>query len=847
MYFQPSSRYCVSLWFIVILQFIWVNSHFTMIPKDLSHRNRLYSEYRVPTTDMEVKSTNDQWTLEAIYPRNGSLYSPIIGPDGYLYVCRLNVDHVFNERETGYKQWYNGTYSLQIFKLSTLSFDIVWYQSLAINAPYYERIGPGYYRKISVQDITYFSDMESHKEYIIVDAANKLFILDPITANILNEIDINSEHMGMGSINWWIDQSFIRVLQQNYSQWYGTGRYYITTYDMEGIQMSQHYITSDEDRASWTWNAADVISFDEQILFQTNTNGSLCAKRESENGFDMLWTNTDFVCLKTMVNDVLKRVYCLGYKSEEPTEDAIFLYSVDFEGELKNRFIISDEFEVERLGDDLIYRYQYVTSQFALSYDGQHLYLLMSNGYAWRYLMHFEFDGDTVVSTKTISLNENNKLLLEFLRMVIDEDNTLFVWLLDDDEYTESIYVAYDEDLNKLWSKTQKHWDLHPVVHWPDYSHHSFTGFGLSDYHWYVIDKFYQDPEDIDAGYFKITVYGPVNTQHNVIYEWKFWTALIVFVLTFILGILVHIYSKNSHLKRMVEHTTTGKEDGDTEKVVRLRRIKILVKSVGLIILSALVTLNHFDKINAIQSFLDIIGSYDNVRNTYLQNAQLSSNNDSYISEDLCFCADTTLDIESAQCNADHCYKTEHECSTIIQYLGECDLTWYQYQCECDLVLDGCNTTMSHNTTVASTLPERLYKECTNSYHTLYMVLWIIWGIHIGFAFIYMASAVVTRGKTSKIGWITRTSSAVTLILLMVVSATVTDDICTGADTLLGYRYPGCKYIYPKEFDQSFAALESNAYANVVSIVVLYGMETALKFVDWIPLSCTSEDFCLRN
>ena len=51
-----------------------------------------------------------------------------------------------------------------------------------------------------------------------------------------------------------------------------------------------------------------------------------------------------------------------------------------------------------------------------------------------------------------------------------------------------------------------------------------------------------------------------------------------------------------------------------------IRRVKTLTRCLGLIILGVLITIVQFDKIDSINSFVDEIGSCDNVRNTYLTN-----------------------------------------------------------------------------------------------------------------------------------------------------------------------------------------------------------------------------------
>jgi len=163
-------------------------------------------------------------------------------------------------------------------------------------------------------------------------------------------------------------------------------------------------------------------------------------------------------------------------------------------------------------------------------------------------------------------------------------------------------------------------------------------------------------------------------------------------------------------------------------------------------------------------------------------------------------------------------------------------------------VLDGCNTTLDTNTSIVSDLPQSLYDQCLRSYNTLYALLWTIYGVHIGFSVIYILSAVLTCGTSAKIGWITRVSSCITLILLLTISAMLTDGLCTGADRLLGYSYPGCKYVYPEEFEGTFQRLEGNTYNDIVAVVLVYGMKTVLKVIQvWIPFGCTADGFCLRN
>ena len=595
-------------------------------------------------------------------------------------------------------------------------------------------------------------------------------------------------------------------------------------------------------------NATIKTAVTKKYIFGTdyNYNRSLVKLQYGDiEGTVLKWKNLDFSLLLDqkgpIVNTDWKRIYALGYNHIQASV-VIFLWSVDFDGNLINRYVLSDSQQFVYDG--------YGIYQMLLSNDQQNLYITAEGDSSTFYLIHLEINGDEITSKTTLTITDavNGG---DLTSISIAEDNQLFLQISQSQgEWIK--YLVYDGNLNSLWSQQYTNFV------WVAGATYATFGPGTGNF-LYVLDKFYDNPSEWssvnnqNAGYYKISVYGPVD-KDSIIYEWKFWLSIVTTVLSLICFIGLQIYERNSILKRGISRVGMNYQrmsDSDNNNsdmiIVNIKRSKILLRCIGLIILAILITIIHFEKIDTINSFLDQIGSYDNVRQNYLTNSKSTAiTNGTYTYDDLCYCTDSALDINSAQCNAGNCYKNTYVCGDIVQYLGQCDLTWYKSQCECTFLVDGCNTTIDHDTTIPATLPDNLYNDCYNAYTLLSDLLWSIYGIHIGFSSLYIISAIVTKGKISRIGWITRVSSIVTLGLLITVSVVLTDNICTGSDKLLGYEYPGCGYVYPKEFDSTFEQLEGDTYNDIVSVVVLYGMKTALKFVHvWIPFSCTTHNCCL--
>eukprot|EP01084_Bolivina_argentea_P270861 460681_1 len=861
-----------------------------MTPKDSRHR--LPQTYKISKSSLEQKFSNDKWTFQQVPPTNGSLHSPIIDSNGYLYVYRLYVDKIWNYNT---HDNYDSTYTLQIFKLSSLSFDIVWHQMLIDSAKYlYMPISTG---SKDPQDITYYMSNITDKEYIIADTSNYLFILNATNGDIIHSIALpgvwltDTYHCPdqyntadcISDMRWYIDDNLIRLLTRAGFYSGDTYKAYLTTYSIENNIESNNLLRSSStslvDLSQFIFFTRIQNNTKRRMMFSTeisstDANGypfwALYASIVNNDSTTTLWTNTDFICFwnsrsdNVVVNDALQRVYVLGFKSYSTTEEAVFLYSVNFDGKLINRYPLSNDWEMK--GSNM---FTAPFFHFALSYDGKHLYVYVLyikdvvSDVSWNvnnYLIHFAINGDDISASKIINIiptymsNGNNDPKAQVKSIAVDGENKLYVWVVNSD--LSSSYIIYDTELSKLW--TQKHTNL-VQSSWGAYDHRTYTTFDISlnDY-WYIMDAFsinteYANDNEYSMyknGYFKIDVYGSVVTK-DVIYEWKFWLSLGTTISSLLFFILLQIYEKNTILKqRVLDNYRRMSDDSDTTKIVLyIRRLKICVRIIGLVVLGVLITMIHFEKIDIIHSYLDTIGTYDSVRDTYLINSKSVASSMNYTYKDLCFCSDSSLDINKAQCTAGNCYTTKHNCGDIINHLGYCDLTWYKQECNCEFLVNGCNITIDYNTSIHATLPDMLYDNCVNSYHLLYKLLWWIYGIHIGFSVIYILSAIVTCGKTLKIGWVTRISSFATLVLLLLFAATASSGtLCTGQDKLLGVKYPGCNYVYPDDFDQTFQQSEAEAYGNIVSVLLLYGMKTTLKFVQvWIPFSCTAHDFCFVN
>eukprot|EP01084_Bolivina_argentea_P119699 212214_1 len=833
-----------------------------MTPKRGLGRNRLSESYRISTNTLEQKFTSDQWVLQQISPYNGSLHSPIIDPNGNIYVYRWYS--VRDETEEDAPKY---NYILQIFKLLSISFNIVWFQTINTGSVTSNDI---FYHKSFLpwpQDITYYISNDPNgttKEYLMADISSSILIINVTNGNILHKIPINV----FDNTVWYLYNNKISVINVVDISSHNTQfRSYFNTYSIDtGNVISSFPMQTWENNYFSIYNNQyaiyeDTIN-DTMIIFSFQTN--LTAMNVVNNELSILWQQKElYFYSHIIINDKYKRIYVTSITRTacQLNCNSNYLYSLDFDGNIVNRYILTK----------ISKSFLAVMSGSVLSYDNNNLYLFMNTvGAGDTYLIHFSINNDDIVSEKTLHIDDE----YGFNSMTIDKDNTLFLWFTSTDpscmHQSQHHYKVFDKHLNLLWSQNMDHqFSLgHDSEASEDetYNHRTYTTFDvhISD-NWYSLDAFFGQCESNNHfGYFKFLVYGPKN-KNNIIYEWKFWVSVVIAILSFICFVVLQIYEKNTMLKKAINinnnnyHRMSDDMDMNTDNnnkeefLIHTKRIKILISISGLIILGILITIIHFEKIGTINTFLDTIGSYENVRKTYLVNAEpsiLSSVDYQY--KDLCFCTDSDLDITetTSGCNADHCFAQTYDCSDIIEYFGKCDLVWFKEKCDCTLnILEGCNITIDSNTTIPETLPHKLYVDCIDSYHLLYTMLWSIYGIHIGFSIIYILSAIATRFKRTKIGWITRISSIITTILIIIVSSIISDNICTGTDKLLGYNYVGCNYTYPDDFDQTFQQLEYEAYNGILGVVLLYGMKTVLKIIQvWMPFSCTNctDACCLK-
>ena len=190
-------------------------------------QTHLPSAYKIPSEEIELKFSNDEWTLKQIKPTNGSLYSPIIDAYGYLYVYRLNIDHFYD--------WNNVVYNFQLFKLSSLSFDIIWYKTLLAFNQYWD--GAYWSSLINPGTLTYYISNSTNNEYLVADSNQGIFIINATSGAIINGNMSSPQY-------WWIDNDEDSV---NYysqegpfgSSWPHTYYTYLSSYSFANNQTSK--------------------------------------------------------------------------------------------------------------------------------------------------------------------------------------------------------------------------------------------------------------------------------------------------------------------------------------------------------------------------------------------------------------------------------------------------------------------------------------------------------------------------------------------------------------------------------------------------------------------------------
>ena len=258
-------------------------------------------------------------------------------------------------------------------------------------------------------------------------------------------------------------------------------------------------------------------------------------------------------------------------------------------------------------------------------------------------------------------------------------------------------------------------------------------------------------------------------------------------------------------------------------------------------VMMVLIILVHNENIDAVSNYTNSIGSYDHFRDTYFVDSNSVATGSEFTQyEKLCFCESEHLDINSIKCNASltTCgIDSAYACDDIINSIGYCNLTFYDWNCACSLNIDdSCKVNAMSFPNKKGKKASQLYDDCASTYNLLQALVSALFYIYIGSTVLFIVLAIVLRFKSTIVNWIPSVSAFVEFVLMIVVLSFNKQDICIGSDKLIGFDYPGCVYQYPSDFNSTFNQKSIQTYNAISTILIFYGVKTVIKLQQWVNI-----------
>eukprot|EP01084_Bolivina_argentea_P305466 527718_1 len=872
--------------------------------RNISGNVQISSNHSFVSSHPSELYSSDEWTLKQLYPYKGKLLRPLVDPfhKSYLYAYRVYSEGIqlIKFETTSFTIIWFRILSSNSSSMSTMVIDLSifgnfeQYYLIADTKPYLHVLSPQngsiIWNKQHDYQITFYDDKGKYSkpgQGWIYDTI-KIFYTDNKLIRIYSDgthlasyecysderigfapvSDIKIEIYNIRNGNVLLNTTLISsVTNYTFMNIVGFDAIDDTNFYLYGINPNDHRLYS------WNLNSINCIS-----------------------DIEINWVNQDIYSTPyqpLIIDNYLETIYIIASYSIETDNVPIYIYSIDLHsGDLKSRFkvIPSDtgptdwsdvgganiSFKINNYDYEdkyIVYPLKKLWWGFVLSQTGQDLYYHYKNNlYKFTINDGMQYVGEQQYEdyVHTIMIDKNDNILLVFSTNI----GTCSCSLGTGEKHECTTCCGYrtyanvtslavvNKNFHTLWSKDYEgNFNFDSNV---KYLQNAPTAFG--DNIWYTTDS------EVN----KFIVYGKEeNNQSYILLDWQFWVSTILQVITLVLFLTIcfckwrtkKLQKRHKHDLELNNLTKYRKLDdngywrhqagafGDkkitditVEYIFERNLEKInyttVISSIGLFIMAIILTFMQFQNIDDVDKFLNDIGTYDHFRNTYLNNHKMSTSNDSSIN-DLCFCTSSRLDIINPQCIASDCNYNSYDCDNIIDYYGACDLSFYQWECNCELMAIGCDITMNNNTNMRQSIPNKLYDNCFHAYYNVKVLLWCLYFTHIVGTVLYILFASITCCKFGFVGWITRISSVVSAILLIYTSGTLNDSNCTGPNKLFGYSYPGCFYNYPNDFEGTFMEFERNVYVSISTILLIYGMKTILKAIQvWIPYHFAVGAYC---